>query len=196
MNMLTDSVPDSLNIAGTDYIINTDFRVWLKFETFLSEDSDDAENVLLKIKNLIFRDKNPPAELDEDTTERILWFYRCGKEPRSNTSGSGKEIFSYDYDDGYIVAAFWEQYRIDLSKANLHWWIFHSLMMSLSDSTEFVKIMSYRAIEISPKMSAEQRNFYTKMKKQYKLPINKEVEKQFSDIENALLNGEDIDNLL
>ncbi|MGN0502453.1 MAG: Gp15 family bacteriophage protein, partial [Ruminococcus sp.] len=138
--MLINTVPESLTIAGTEFEINTDFRVWLKFEMFLSDEVEDSKATLLDIKKLIFKSKIPPDRADEETTEQILWFYRCGK-PEQKGGKSSKKIFDYDYDDGYICAAFMEQYHIDLNKANLHWWKFHALMLSLSENTEFVKIM-------------------------------------------------------
>lgn len=195
MNMLTDSVPESLTIAETEYEINTDFRVWLKFEMLLSDEIEDSNATLLDIKKLIFKSELPPDRADEEATEQILWFYRCGK-PEQKGGKSSKKIFDYDYDDGYICAAFMEQYHIDLNKANLHWWKFHALMLSLSENTEFVKIMGYRAIEINSKMSAAQKAFYQKMKKHYKLPIKKEEQQRITAIEDALINGEPIDNLL
>ena len=195
MNMLTDSVPESLTIAGTEYEINTDYSLWLKFEMLLSDEVEDSKATLLDIKKLIFKSKIPPDRADEETTEQILWFYRCGK-PEQKGGKSSKKIFDYDYDDGYICAAFIEQYHIDLNKANLHWWKFHALMLSLSENTEFVKIMGYRAIEINSKMSAAQKAFYQKMKKHYKLPVKKEEQQRITAIEDALINGEPIDNLL
>lgn len=54
MNMLINSVPDRLNIAGTEYKINTDFRTWLEFEMLLSENAEKAENTLADIKKLVF----------------------------------------------------------------------------------------------------------------------------------------------
>lgn len=196
MNMLINSVPDSLKIAGTEYKIHTDFSVWIEFEKLLSDESENAHKTISDIKNLIFCDKQPPPRADEETVNKILWFYRCGKPPQKVNGKSHKEVFSYEYDDGYICAAFMQQYHIDLNSAKLHWWKFHALMLSLSDSTEFVKIMGYRSIEINSKMTASQKAFYQKMKKQYKLPLKKEVQKQISSIEDALINGETIDNLL
>lgn len=204
MNMLMDSVPTSLSIAGTDYEINTDFRVWLRFEKLLSGEVEDSNATLLKIKKLVFKSKLPPDSADEETTEQILWFYRCGK-PEQKGCGSSKKVFDYDYDDGYIVAAFIEQYDIDLSSErndidtgseDMHWWKFRALMLSLSESTEFVKIIGYRSVEINSKMSAAQKAFLQKMKKIYKLPINENEQKRISAIEDALINGESIDNLL
>lgn len=193
MNMLCNKVPESLNISETDYEINTDFRVWIRFEERLS---GNAEITMSDIKKLIFKSETPSSELDEETTEQILWFYRCGKPEKKGGSAKSKEVFSYDYDDGYICAAFMEQYHIDLNAEDLHWWKFHALMLSLSDSTEFVKIMGYRAIEINSKMTAAQKAFYQKMKKHHKLPIKKELQQKYSAIEEALINGESIDNLL
>lgn len=195
MNMLVNSVPDTFYIAGTEYKIHTDFRVWIEFEKLLSDESENANKTIADIKNLIFCDKQPPSRVDEETVNQILLFYRCGKESQKS-SHTEKEIFSYDYDDGYIFSAFLEQYHIDLEQTNLHWWKFHALMLSLSDSTEFVKIMGYRSIEINSKMTAAQKSFYQKMKKQYRLPLKKKVQEQISSIENALINGETIDNLL
>lgn len=196
MNMLINSVPDGLKIAGTEYKIHTDFSVWIEFEKLLSDESKNAHKTISDIKNLIFCDKQPPQRADEETVNKILWFYRCGKKLQKSSHTSEKEIFSYDYDDGYIFSAFLEQYHIDLEQTKLHWWKFHALMLSLSDSTEFVKIMGYRSVEINSKMTASQKAFYQKMKKQYKLPLKKEVQKQISSIEDALINGETIDNLL
>lgn len=196
MNMLINSVPDGLKIAGTEYKIHTDFSVWIEFEKLLSDESENAHKTISDVKNLIFCNKQPPPRADEETVNKILWFYRCGKKLQKSSHTSEKEIFSYDYDDGYIFSAFLEQYHIDLEQTKLHWWKFHALMLSLSDSTEFVKIMGYRSIEINSKMTASQKAFYQKMKKQYKLPLKKEVQKQISSIEDALINGETIDNLL
>lgn len=195
MNMLTDSVPESLTIAGTEYEINTDYSVWLKFEMLLSDEVEDSKATLLDIKKLIFKSKIPPDRADEETTEQILWFYRCGK-PEQKGGSSSKKIFDYDYDDGYICAAYMEQYHIDISGTYMHWWKFHALMLSLSENTEFVKIMGYRAIEINSKMTAAQKAFYQKMKKHYKLPVKKEEQQRITAIEYALINGEPIDNLL
>lgn len=197
MNILCDAIPDALSIAGNVYEINTHFSVWIAFEEIISNTNDESENILLKVKQLIFKSILPPPTADDETVDKILWFYRCGNDDEIKGSSSSKEIFSYNYDSGYIYAAFMQQYHIDLNKVNnLHWWKFHSLMLSLNDSTEFVKIMGYRAIEINSKMTSEQKAFYQKMKKHYKLPVKKEIQDKYNAIEEALINGEPIDKLL
>ena len=73
MNMLINSVPDSLKIAGTEYKIHTDFSVWIEFEKLLSDESENAHKTISDIKNLIFCDKQPPPRADEETVNKILW---------------------------------------------------------------------------------------------------------------------------
>lgn len=53
MNMLINSVPDSLHIAGAEYKIHTDFSVWIEFEKLLSDESENAHKTISDIKNLI-----------------------------------------------------------------------------------------------------------------------------------------------
>ena len=195
MSMLIEGVPDSLLISGTRYSINTNYRVWIKFENLLDDSADDdSEEILEKIFSLIFKEKIP--EVSDEAVDKILWFYKCGKDNESKSGKRKKEIFSYDYDDGFIVAAFKQQYDLELHKEDLHWWVFHAYMLALSEDTEFVKIMGYRVVEINSKMSAAQRNYYQKMKAHYKLPVKKELQDEYNQIEEALLNGKPLDGLL
>ena len=87
----------------------------------------------------------------KEACEKIVWFYRCGRENYHKSSGKGtvetSQIYSYDYDDEYIYGAFLEQYGIDLSIDKVHWWKFKALLKSLKDDTEFVKIKGYRAYD-------------------------------------------------
>lgn len=192
--MLIDRVPDSLEILGTRFPIKTDFRIWIQFEKLVASGEKDNTKLLDQICNLVFESKQP--EICEDAIDQILWFYKCGKESDNRTSGNKKDVFSYDYDDGFIVAAFKEQYGINLNTDNLSWWEFHAYMLALNENTEFVKIMGYRAVEINSKMSAAQRNFYQRMKAHYKLPIRKELQEEYNQIEEALLHGKPLDGLL
>ena len=61
----------------------------------------------------------PTVPSDEKLWEFILWFYKCGREPPKAKMKSGKAkkqtaVYSFEYDDGYIFAAFMEVYGIDL----------------------------------------------------------------------------------
>ena len=63
MNMFLDSVPSSLLIGGAEYKINTDYRVWIKYQLLLFDFEGEAEELFNKILNLVFKDKKPPINL-------------------------------------------------------------------------------------------------------------------------------------
>lgn len=194
MNKLYDDSPDTLTIGGREYVINSDWRTWVKFEIKLLKNTDIEFSDII---SLIFVDGYPPLELQEETTEQILWFYRCGLPPDSRHSGgSNEQIFDYDYDAGYIYSAFVQQYKINLKESKSHWWEFRWMFLALSPETEFVKIMSYRTIKITSKMPAEQKKHYAQMKKLHKLPLPQSQVEKYNAIEDALINGNAIDDLL
>ena len=135
--------------------------------------------------------------MNEETVEAILNFYRCGKPPKKHSGGGDDEaVFDYAFDDGYIYAAFKEQYGIDLNDANLHWWKFRALFMSLRADCMFTKILGYRTMPITSKMSTADRNFYQRMKKLYALPLPQSVQEKYNAIEEALLSGKSVDELI
>ena len=125
--------------------------------------------------------------------ERLLWFYQCGKEGEKGAGvANSKRIYSFEYDSEYIYAAFLDQYGIDLQETNLHWWKFKALFHALKEDNQIVKIMGYRAVSITNKMSKEQKDFYRSMKKQYEIPVSKSEREKLDSIQSVLLNGGDL----
>lgn len=201
MNMLVDILPENVEIDGKEYKINTDFRISILFEMLIQDnsisDEEKGENALLLYYPVI----------PTNTTmaiEKIIWFYSCGKKENNVDDGyqggagsSKSQIYSYDYDDEYIYSAFLGQYGIDLQDIEkLHWWKFKALFKSLKEDTEIVKIMGYRAMDISGDMPKAQKDFYRKMKKIHAIPLPQNEVEKINEIEKALLNGGDISNLL
>ncbi|HBG3259004.1 TPA: bacteriophage Gp15 family protein [Clostridioides difficile] len=201
MNMLVDILPESVEIDGKEYKINTDFRISILFEMLIQDnsisDEEKGENALL----LYY----PVIPVDTATAiDKIIWFYSCGKKENNVDDGyqggagsSKSQIYSYDYDDEYIYSAFLGQYGIDLQDIEkLHWWKFKALFKSLKEDTEIVKIMGYRAMDINGDMPKAQKDFYRKMKKIHAIPLPQNEVEKINEIEKALLNGGDISNLL
>lgn len=197
MNILTDKLPNTLNIGGRLYPISTDYRVGILFEQLMFDDDCTAEEKVIKAKELYFGKNLPPAALDEETVTEIIRFYRCGKDEKEEGGKSHERVYDFDYDSKWIFAAFKEQYQLQLDESlKMHWWTFRALFDALSEDTEFVKIMGYRSVKISGKMSTAQKKFYQRMKKMHKLPISKADEKLINEVENALINGKSINNVL
>lgn len=197
-NIILDVLPETVEIDGAEYRINSDFRISILFELLMQDDEVGKRQKLIHGLKLYY------PEIPHNVTmavDKMIWFYRCGKETErgGHRSGSGraKQIYSFEYDDDYIYAAFLEQYGIDLQDIEeLHWWKFRALFRGLSEDTEFVKIMGYRSVKINSKMSKEQREFYKKMQSIHALPITDAEREADELLTEALLNGGDITGLV
>lgn len=201
MNIIVDLLPDAVEIGGTEYPINTDFRISILFEMMMQDNSiSDADKTRQAIE-LYYPTK--PHDLGE-AAEKIIWFYRCGKELNQTRNQSErdsgteqKSIYSFEHDDEYIYAAFLSQYGIDLQDVEgLHWWKFRAMFKALDENCEFVKIMGYRSTKISSKMSKEQKAFYKRMQTIHALPLPEDEREKEDAITQALLNGGDLSGLL
>ncbi|XZM33943.1 bacteriophage Gp15 family protein [Clostridium perfringens] len=204
MNLLIDIVPTHVEIDNKKYKINTDFRTSILFELLIQDNSLEQKEKLIKALELYY--PVIPKNIEE-AIEKILWFYKCGKDfqygdssKSKNSSRTKRELeYSFEYDDGYIYAAFLDQYNIDLQDINyLHWWKFRAMFNSLKEDNLIVKMMGYRSVNLSEITDKEQRKQIKKMKELYKLPkiVDKESEEYRLSIEEALLNGGDISNLV
>jgi len=187
MNILIDAIPESVDILGKTYNINTDFRASILFEIMV-QDKRITPNEKKAIGISLYFDTKPigldNSEILAETMEQILWFYRCGKEIEFVEGKEEQPILDYEFDADYIYSAFLTQYGIDLQIENLHWWKFRALFKSLNDTNKIIKIMQYRGMKIDNKMSPENKKFYREMKHIYKIPDKRkqsEIEASFND---------------
>lgn len=198
MNLLIDLVPKTITIDNKEYEINSDFRTSILFELLMQDKSiKDNDKIYLALE-LYY--PNIPDDINS-AIEKMLWFYRCGKDLiTSKRKGKGKsdiKIYSFEYDDDYIYAAFMDQYGIDLQDIKyLHWWKFKAMFKSLKEDTEIVKIMRYRSMDLSKIKDKNEKAYYKKMQELYKIPISKDEQEKLEEVERALLNGEDVSKLL
>ena len=198
MNILIDILPQSVKIEGVEYDINSDFRASMLFGLMMSDNDLDDKQKIIKAIELYY--PIIPSDINM-AVEKILWFYRCGKDTKTS-GGSGKvkstQIYDFDFDDGYIYSAFLDQYGIDLQDADLHWWKFKAMFKSLKEDNEIVKIMGYRSMDLTKIKDKEEKVRYKKMKDLYKIQshASKDETEKLESIENALINGGDLSKLL
>lgn len=204
-NILIDNLPFSVWIGDQEVPINTDYRTGILFEQLISNAGLSDEEKISEAVELYYGDGIVPflqsAADAMEAVNRLIWFYRCGREmsegeAESGGSGTKDPPFSYEYDAEYIYAAFMEAYRIDLTKDRLHWWKFRALFLSLPETTQFQKIVGYRVMDIPSKMPKEQKRFYQQMKKRYALPKSEDQKELEKNINEILEKGGDISALL
>lgn len=177
MNILIDPLPETVEIGGEAWPINSDFYVGVRFELLMQDHTRTEEERLGRALSLYYPQLPPdlPAALD-----RLLWFYSCGRERGSESADPGestrgapkktaKKAYCFEQDAELIFAAFWEAYGIDLNAVEgLHWWKFRALFKALPSECEFCKVMGYRTADTKG-MTKQQKELYSRMKKLYAL---------------------------
>lgn len=188
-------LPDMVEIGGTKYRINSDFRTSIRFELLVQEEEDEGKIIFELLR--LYYGKEIPINLKE-AVEKALWFY-TGGDMRRNSGGvsdrQGSRSYSFEYDWDYIYSAFLEQFGIDLQESTMHWWKFRALFQTLNEKTKFSEIVCYRIAKLS-QVPKEQRNFYRKMKKLYALPKSEKEKERMKNIRDRLRNGESIEAVL
>lgn len=183
MNILIDSLPDRVKIGGAEYAINADFRTSLKFKLIMDNEDLTEEEKAYNVLELYYPDI--PEDI-EQAFNKIVWFY-CEGETEEEKESKGKgipfdEIVSYTYDSKLIHSAFKQQYSVDLSTENIHWWKFKAWFSSLSEETEIKKIMNIRMMDLKEIEDDKTRDYYKKLKEQVKIPTSRDKkEKEAED---------------
>lgn len=212
MNMLVDRLPRTVSISGVDVPINTDFRVWVRFELISLDESMSGVERTQKTLTSVFPDLYVVNRSSiDDIVDAIMWFYGGGdrsynmyelreQERRKNKAklaeANGEEMpkddvyYDFAYDAEYIYAAFMQQYGIDLTSAKMHWWKFKALFRGLTDQTRFRQIVSYRSMEITKGMSESEKRHYRELKEAYALPIPLDEANKIKNIQSALESGD------
>lgn len=191
MNIITDGLPDCVEIDGEAFHINTDFRVWVKIELLFSDDVPEGYRLPLAL-GLAF-DTIP--ENKEEAAEALLAFYSGGKITEKKASGKKKKsrrnrrIYSFEYDSEYIYAAFLQAYGIDLADVKMHWFKFKALFAALPDECLMSKIMGWRALEITKDMPEASRKRYAELKDAYRLPLSQTEEEKIRAAKEFLMGG-------
>lgn len=190
-NILIDPLPTT--IYNGEIEIFTDFRNWILFELLLQS---NELNEIEKIDEMIRLTIKPPYERLEKYNPEILIkeiinFY-AKKEIENkgkNNDEKAKQIYSYEYDNDYIFSSFYRAYNIDLTTVKMHWWKFKALFQGLPEDSIMVKIMGYRGMKITSKMSKEEQRFYREKKKIFALPDNRTEEEKETDFAESLFKG-------
>ena len=166
MRIYSKALPRSYSRFGVEYAVRADFRTWAKYEGLISDTDLAPDMVHYAAMELIFPGKKPPS--DSRLREFISWFYRCGEEKRELPRSSFRS-YSLEYDEGYIYAAFLQQYGIDLCRSDMHWWQFSALLRGLRE-TKFNDIAGWRSAEIDKDTPRHRREFLEEMQEIYALP--------------------------
>ena len=151
MNLLYDPFPCAVELHGVDQKIVTDFKDWLRFIDMLRCDGlNQSEKAQMMMEMYLSEIPNWQWGMAH---EPLLRFFRMEEdtvEPKLNSEYVDKELvqpkqlYDFVFDAKYIISGFWQDYKIDLTETDMHWWKFRILLDGLSSGTEFKQRVMYR----------------------------------------------------
>lgn len=156
-------LPESVEIDGVTYPVNSDFRIGVAIETeIVSGEKPDIFGLLMD-----FYMGKIPLNVEEAVNKMVDFFRLCEEpgESKSNEKKGGR-IYDYEMDADVILASFLVAYNIDLSVASLHWWTFRRLMLNLPPETPFMQRVKFRTADLK-KLSKDEQKHYKKMRSLY-----------------------------
>ena len=165
-NVLLDEIPADWN----GFPIATDFRIGIQMcQAMEDRELSDTERYM-KISELFFPGVCPDVP---DQGAAIRWFLTGWNHDRNRKSKDTARVLDYDIDQWRIYSAFWNQYRIDLNTADLHYWQFMGLLTTLDDCA-FTRVIDIRMKKVRPKMSKEEKAAIAQAKEIYGLGMREE----------------------
>lgn len=188
MNIITEGLPDYVEIGGEPFSINTDFRVWIKLELMFSDDVPEDYKLPIALETVY---PVIPPDVNE-AAEALLAFYAGGVRVKKGKGGKPsrkKRIYSFEHDSDCIYAAFLQAYGIDLADAHMHWFKFRALFAALPDDCLMSKIMGWRAMEITKEMPDSAKKRYRELKEAYRLPLSQTEEEKIRAAKRFLAGG-------
>lgn len=189
VNLLLDGVPETVEVSGRPYPIETDFRVGILFEKLITDRALDDRSKVATALVLYFGADVPqdkPAALDA-----VLWFYRRGKEKKKSTETGQKRldrIYDFEADASYFYAAFLSQYGVDLCETRLHWWKFLAMFEGLRRDCELCRIMEIRAANPAEIKNPKEKRRILLLQEHYRIDAGLSAEEK-AEVAGAVFGG-------
>lgn len=152
-------LPDVVEINGSLYSINTDFRIWMRFEIALTKLRRDKT---MDVSYLFVGDMPSRCNINQ-----LLAFARPNSPLPRSSGRSDVIVIDYELDADLIYSAFLGQYGIDLVDIEyLHWHKFLALLAGLNESTKLREVMGYRCYE---KSECKDRDIYEELRRSWEI---------------------------
>lgn len=174
LNILYEQFPEYVTVNGERYLIETDFREWIRFSE-LVEDEELPWQIKLQFMLRWFLEEVPKdLEAAVYALGDFLAARKISIEEKDDSDQNVKPAFSFQEDAGCIYSAFIESYGIDLQLVSyMHWWKFKTLFDWLPEDTEIKQRIRYRTIDINSIKDKEERKRVKKI--QEAIALHKKV---------------------
>lgn len=137
--------PQSVEVNGREYAIETDFRRWIEFHDIALQQGNDKE----RVEKILTLYKGPYPDNIEDAVSALCDFYAVGQVKDDGGQRRSVPNYDFEFDQDYFISGFRENYGISLLSINyLHWWEFLALFRGMNADTELKQRMQLRSIDI------------------------------------------------
>lgn len=175
IDLRDNELPSGIYSGGNFYELNTDFRVWIKF---------DHDFIYHKVaSSYIFKDDNNlPLDKDE-SLKAVMKFYQAAEVTPKSDGNSNTRAIDLVLDGSYIVASFQQAYGIDLTSIDyMHWHRFQALLHGLPEDTILSRAISYRTYK---KDSRKHDDIMASQRRKWTLPAIVDEQEQAEMLEWA-----------
>lgn len=173
------TLPNTVEVCGKVYLINTDFQFFIIFSRMLKEKHS------LEDYDFMYAGK-VPHNRQSGLNALIEFAFPKRELPHEDEVSPGSTILlDYEKDSPYIYAAFRHYYNIDLLDGqSLHWYKFSALLDGLKD-TKLNDIIQIRSYKPGKNDSAEYKTSMNRLKRMWYIepPLTEEEQKQLEEFE-------------
>lgn len=180
--------PTKIEYEGKEYDIDTDFKTALECMQIVDDESiSDTERSIAIVVMLFGED----IDVNDETLLLATLYLQCGKTNEEQSSGT--HDMDFEQDETYIEASFMSDYHIDLSKEEMHWWRFCTLISGLTDNCILNQIRGIRNFDMNDLPDNKSKQKMRKAKEQVALK-NKLSNQELEELDEfeKLLKGEGV----
>lgn len=171
--------PEYIEVNSNQYKINTDYKVALScFRAINDDEISDLERAYAVLVLLL--GKNVKQEDEEEALKKCAIYLRCGKEQNDELE---EPDFDFEQDVGYITASFRSDYSIDLTKEDMHWYLYNELIEGLTSNCILSKIRELRNFNTDDIQNEKEKEKIIKAKERVALKkkITKEEQEEIDE---------------
>lgn len=159
MNFLLEDFPTKIDVDGTVYKINWDYKSCINIMIMLSDEKiSKIKRMFLMIELLYGVTVEEISDL-KIAMEKAILFLNCGDEERLGKEVSFK-AFDWEIDSPYIYSAINQVSNNSLKKKEkLHWWEFYNYFYEIQESSFIHKLISLRTKKHKNTLNKEEKIF-------------------------------------
>ena len=152
-------LPKTLEVAGVNYDIRSDFRPCLHIIQAFSDNSFTGKEKAEIGLRILYKNLPISGNMDE-AYEKLLWFLDCGKNTKQGHNAP--KLMNWDKDEQYVFAGISAAAKRDVREDKYcHWWTFCGYYVSIDSNSTFVTITHIRRkLAKNQKLETWEREFY------------------------------------